>query len=864
MNVHHYSPTSLGQYPLCILTGQIRADEIRRAYLTPFDLDPNNVCIMQLEYTPGKKKTPIKDIRRFLAEELIPALKENQVQYVLCSDADYFKELAKVNKADAYSGYVLPSEHGFNVVYVPSFRSVFYDPLKVKTKIKQCIEAMISHVKGEYEDPGLSIIEFSYYPRTLEDIKATLDELLLLNKPLAIDIEAFSLHFFDAGIGTISFCWSNKEGVAFPVDYQEIPGATEAPYGIQVKNEPVRALLKEFFIKLLQNSKYHNITYDVTVLIFQLFMEDICDIEGMQQGIDVMLRDWDCTKLITYLATNTCAGNDLSLKSQSQEYTGNYGMGEDIKDITLIPLPKLLKYNLVDGLGTWYTYEKNYPIMVKDEQLPVYTSHFKQYAVDIIEMQLTGLPINMERTIQVDKEVRDLADNALRVIQNSPIVKRFLNIMAEKWAEKKNAEYKKKRVTPADYVGGFNPNSPDQMQGMLFEMLGLPVISYTKTKQPSTDADTIKALINHAIDPDVKALLLAIQEYSLYMKLVSTFLPAMLNAKKGKDGWHYLFGHYNLGGALSGRLSSSEINLQNLPVKGKSGKLIKSCFGCDPNGEWLFVGLDFASLEDRISALTTKDPNKLKVYTDGYDGHCLRAFSYFGEQMPDIEDTVVSINSIEKLYSDLRGESKAPTFALTYQGTKYTLMKNCGFSEAKAELVEARYRALYKVSIDWVDDKLKQASKDGYITCAFGLRVRTPLLAQSIRGTSRTPYEVDAEGRSAGNALGQSWCLLNNRASAEFMGKVRSTEYRPRIRLSAHIHDAQYFRIKNDLETLMFVNEHLVKAVEWQNHPDIWHDEVKLGGELSVFYPDWNHEIGIPNAATEEEILSIVDAAMAA
>src|SRR5690606_19651736 len=84
-----------------------------------------------------------------------------------------------------------------------------------------------------------------------------------------------------------------------------------------------------------------------------------------------------------------------------------------------------------------------------------------------------------------------------------------------------------------------------------------------------------------------------------------------------------------------GRLSSSNPNLQTIPANSKYGKLIKSCFRA-PEG-WLFVGLDFASLEDRISALTTKDTNKLKVYTDGFDGHSLRAQSYFSEQMPDIE-----------------------------------------------------------------------------------------------------------------------------------------------------------------------------------------------------------------------------------
>jgi DNA polymerase-1 len=164
---------------------------------------------------------------------------------------------------------------------------------------------------------------------------------------------------------------------------------------------------------------------------------------------------------------------------------------------------------------------------------------------------------------------------------------------------------------------------------------------------------------------------------------------------------------------------------------------------------------------------------------------------------------------------------------------------------------------LYAVSDKWVSDKLDETSKNGYITAAFGLRLRTPLLYQVIRGTSKTPYEAEAEGRTAGNALGQSWCLLNNRAASEFMGGVRKSSYSTWIRPSAHIHDAQYYLIKDNIDAILYTNKHLVKAVQWQEHPDIQHPDVKLGGELSIFYPNWSKEMTIPNYATEQEIVEI-------
>lgn len=215
---------------------------------------------------------------------------------------------------------------------------------------------------------------------------------------------------------------------------------------------------------------------------------------------------------------------------------------------------------------------------------------------------------------------------------------------------------------------------------------------------------------------------------------------------------------------------------------------------------------------------------------------------------------VYEINSIQDRYPDWRQKSKTPTFALTYDGTYRTLMTGSGLPEDQARLIYDRYHELYAVSDAWVAKQLEQASKDGYITVAFGLRVRTPLLKQTIRKTRSTPYAAEAEGRSAGNALGQSWCMLNNRAASGFMGQVRRSEFRLDIRPCAHIHDAQYYLFRDDLRVLTYANVHLVKEVYWQEDPAIAHPEVKLGGELSVYYPTWAEECTLANGADADAI----------
>lgn len=866
--MHHltYAATEQPNYPLCFLVPVIRKNEIQKEYIDAFNIPHDDVLVLDLHYSQTQKKTPVKEMKEFIVSELVPTLTDMGVQYIVVSDAEYFKALTKVAKVEVNLGYVLDCEFGpWKVVYVPSYRSIFYDPVKVRAKIKQGMDALVAHAAGNYQTPGNSIIHFAEYPQTYSEIAAWLERLLEMDCDLSIDIEAFDLKHHKAGIGTITFCWSKHEGIAFAVDYVPIEGATEAPFGRNVRDETIRALLRDFFERYLKRTIYHSISYDVYVLIYQLYMTNLLDTEGLLQGMEVLLRNWEDTKLITYLATNSCAGNRLSLKDQAQEFSGNYAQSE-IEDITRIPLPDLLRYNLIDGLSTWFVYEKHWQTMLDDQQEDIYVNLFKPATIDIIQMQLTGLPVNKQRAIEVNAKLTQEEEALNKKIQSNPIIQEFTqDYLDVEYAKKMNEKWKKKRITPQEANQVFNPNSDLQKRALFFDCLGLPVINLTDNKLPSTNGETIEALMNHTDNAVLKDLLECFQLLSIINTLTTNFMPNILDAVEGPDGWNYLFGNFNLGGTISGRLSSSNPNLQNLPSTGKGHKIkllyikmVKSCFQPPPG--WLFCGVDFASLEDRISALTTKDPNKLKVYTDLYDGHSLRAYAYFGKQMPDIDPTSVeSINSIAKKYKPLRDRSKNPTFTLTYQGTWHALVKKYGFTPEQAKEVEKLYHDLYEVSDAWVNKQLDAAMADGYITGAFGLRLRTPLLKQVIRGNSKTPYEAEAEGRTAGNALGQSWCLLNSRAWVEFMQKVRQSEFRHAIRPCAQIHDAGYALVKDDIAPLMFMNEHLIKAVQWQQHPDIWHDEVKLGGELGIFYPNWNTEITIPNYATEKQIFEIVE-----
>jgi DNA polymerase-1 len=673
---------------IAILCPRLQPKEIEKHYGELLQLG-SQLMVCDLYQDQTKKKTSNDSIKEYLSD-LIPHLIRMGITFLVVTQPDYFKVLSKQSKTDATIGDIYPSIYPeLNVAYLPNYSRIFYDPEKTSAKIDIGISSIIRWFNGDKTPIGQSIIKFEAYPSTEKEILEWLEKLYKMDCDLTCDIEGFSLKHYDAGVGTITFCWNENEGIAFAIDYVPVSNPDEpGVFGIQIKNHRIREALKRFFEVFRRKMIYHNICFDVYVLVYQLFMDHLLDQEGLLYGLDVLLKNWDCSQIITYLATNSCSGNELGLKVQAQEFAGNYAQS-DIHDIRKIPLKDLLKYNLTDGLSTWHVFNKNKPIMVADDQVGVYHQIFRPAVVDIIQMQLTGMPINMVKVIALNKILEKESENHIRLMNNIGIVQSFIDYMLEEYVKKKNSEYKKKVITKADVKPGvifFNPGSPKQLQDFLYseDFLGLPVLDYTDTKLPATGAETLEKLIHHTTDPEIILFLNILIEYKASAIILSTFLPAFLQAQKGDDGWHYLFGNFRLGGTASGRLSSNNPNLQNIPSSGSTkakqrlAKMIKECFEAPPG--WLFCGLDFDSLEDKISAVTTRDPEKIKVYTDGYDGHCLRAFAYFGEHMPDIQSCPPTATAYKATVGDntfyFHSEEKVEYLGKDYLGSElFELLK---------------------------------------------------------------------------------------------------------------------------------------------------------------------------------------------
>ena len=483
--------------------------DLRKHYVDPLvnlGVPEDSILSLSLKYNEHNK-APAKLIKEHLQAVLMAADKL-KITTLVVADSSYFKTLTKQTKADPHFGYVLPCaikgfEH-INIVVTINYQNLFYNP-GLQQKLDMSLNTVVHSLQGTDPSLGQGIIKHAEYPETYEEIEAFLNKLHQY-PALVCDIEAFSLIFSEAGIGTISFAWNQNEGGAFLVDYKQAPFDTyiddymDGYPGMYVPNHGIRQVLLEFFLAYKGKLLYHNGTYDIKVLIYNLFMKDLLDNEGLIHGLETMYRDVDDVMIITYLATNTTAGNVLGLKQNAFEFAGNYAE-EDIKDIRRIPKDDLLEYNLIDCLSTWFVHNKNYPIMVADQQLEVYEEIFLPSMPVVTHMELTGMPMYLDKSKELKEYLTIIQDRSIKILNNSSVVKQFA------WKEQCKAMVTanlllKKKVKPlSDFKTELNPGSPKQVALLLHEpdYMNLPILDTTATGLPATGQKTILKHLNSLI-----------------------------------------------------------------------------------------------------------------------------------------------------------------------------------------------------------------------------------------------------------------------------------------------------------------------------------------------------------------------------
>jgi len=481
---HFYTdPDKFPDAALLIKESAYKYDGVMKHYAEPLQ-----AClkVMPLEFNSAGK-APAKMIKEVLPA-LLADLDAEGIITVIIADSTYFKAATKQSKSEPHYSYKMPCmvkgfEH-MNVFLTANYQGLFYNPA-LQEKIDISLEAISADLGGNYQIIGQGIIHSSTYVDDLADIKFQLESLHQYPS-LTCDVETFGLSIGESRIGTIAFAWNQHEGVTINVSHM-ITRTDEDKWKLV-------DLLYAFFTQYKGNLKYHNASFDIRCIIYDVFMREVStDFVAMVDALDVMFRDIDDTKIITYLATNNTAENKLSLKHNAFEYAGNYAQ-EDIHDINLIQNVDLMNYNLVDCLSTWYVFNKYYDKMCEDDQLEIYRNIFIPSLKNITQMELTGMPMDMPSIEVVEEDLKKIMSTSTRNLHRTELVKDYLWLEQKKAFILKNTLLKKKFKPLDEFVQSLNTNSPLQLSSLLYGFLGLPVLDTTDTGQPATGKKTIKKL----------------------------------------------------------------------------------------------------------------------------------------------------------------------------------------------------------------------------------------------------------------------------------------------------------------------------------------------------------------------------------
>ena len=246
----------------------------------------------------------------------------------------------------------------------------------------------------------------------------------------------------------------------------------------------------------------------------------------------------------------------------------------------------------------------------------------------------------------------------------------------------------------------FNLDSPKQLQAVLFDELKLPALVKTPKGQPSTNEEALEAIAEQHELPRV------ILDYRGLAKLRSTYtdkLPEMVNADTGR-----VHTSYHQSGAATGRLSSSDPNLQNIPIRTDDGRRIRRAFVA-PEGK-LLLAADYSQIELRIMAHLSEDPGLVRAFEQGADVHRATAAEVFGR-------------SLDEVTSNERRAAKAINFGLMYGMSAFGLARNLGIDRGQAQDYVALYFSRYPGVRDFMERMRQQAREQGYVETLFGRRL---------------------------------------------------------------------------------------------------------------------------------------------
>ncbi|MDP7593494.1 MAG: DNA polymerase I [Litorilituus sp.] len=555
----------------------------------------------------------------------------------------------------------------------------------------------------------------------------------------AFDTETTSVDYMKAELVGLSFAVEVGKAAYVPLthDYVGAPEQLDKAWVL----EQLKPLLQSTTIKKIGQ----NLKYDANVLSH----------EGVTlQGIDfdTMIESYCYNSVATRHNMDALALKYLDYKTVHFEDIA----GKGAKQLTFnqIDIDKAGHYAAEDADITLRLHQALFPAL---KQLPAQLSVYND-----IEMPLIPVLAQMEQTgVLIDCDI--LAEQSQSIGQRLD----ELEIEAHNLAGK-----------------SFNLGSPKQLQQILFEELNIPVIKKTPKGAPSTAEEVLQEL---ALDYPLPKIILENRGLS---KLKSTYtdkLPMMVSNKTGR-----VHTSYHQAVTATGRLSSTDPNLQNIPIRSEQGRKIRQAFIAPTDHK--IVAIDYSQIELRIMAHLSNDQGLVTAFSEGKDIHRATAAEIFAVELNEVT-------------SDQRRSAKAINFGLIYGMSAFGLAKQLNIGRAQAQEYQDKYFQRYPGVLAYMEDTRQQASEQGYVETLFGRRLFLPDI------NAKNGMRKKAAERAAINAPMQGTAADIIKKAMLSVADWLAEQNDDRINMTMQVHDELIFEIHQDI-----VEKTTIKLVELMNN----------------------------------------------
>lgn len=533
--------------------------------------------------------------------------------------------------------------------------------------------------------PAQSTAKKKYETISTVDALSTWIDKLKQAEYFSFDTETTSLDYMQAKIVGVSFSIEQGAAAYVPLAHDYI-GVSQ-----QLDKETVLNALKPLLESTQPKIIGQNLKYDTEVLANE-------NIQLNAVAFDTMLE--------SYVLDSQGSRHDMEslalkyLNRPTISYAEVAGNGAKQIPFSQVDIEKATEYAAEDADVTLCLHQALWPQLEKDVPL--------KHVFSEIEMPLIPILAKIERTgVLID-----------------------VNLLNEqsKELEKRLAEIEREVYQLSGFE--FNLNSPKQLQDVLYEKLKLPVLKKTPTGQPSTAEPVLQEL---AFDYPIPKMIL---EYRSLSKLKSTYtdaLPRQIDADTGR-----VHTSYHQAGTGTGRLSSSDPNLQNIPVRTEEGRRIRKAFIAPPG--FKILAADYSQIELRLMAHLSQDKNLLNAFAKGLDVHKATAAEVFSV-------------SVDAVTSEQRRHAKAINFGLIYGMSSFGLAKQLGIERDAAQRYIDLYFDRYPGVKQYMDDTCKKARQQGFVETLFGRRLYLPDIhsknIQIQRGAERAAINAPLQGTAA-------------------------------------------------------------------------------------------------------------------